>query len=386
VILVANVPRDVHVRRGEPSNGAAINGQTTTYVYDGDGRRVQKTSPSGTTVYVYDPFGNLAQEYSATPTDTGTKYLTTDALGSTRLVTNSDGSLEKSYDYLPYGEEIRSTYAGRGSTFPGSPYPHPPSTQDLEFTAKERDSETGLDFFGARYFSSAQGRFTSPDEPLEDQDPEDPQSWNLFGYVRNNPLRFTDADGRTCVNGQDENGTACFDTTVFSPKEIATGAAKSTYNDIAGLLNIFFYYQNAYNNSYTGGKGAALELPYAQMNNAGQQKGANATLLYGLLTNPFGKKGGPLHQAKVAQVEAEVEARGLKAVRELKVDTPSGSKSARYVDVAGVDANGNVVEMHQVGRQTGGGQPVSRERQALDDIQKAPGNPTGQRPTFHPYN
>jgi len=75
------------------------------------------------------------------------------------------------------------------------------------FTSKERDAETGLDFFGARYMSSAQGRFTSPDEPLEDQDPSDPQSWNLFGYVRNNPLRFTDADGRTCVNGKDEEVT-----------------------------------------------------------------------------------------------------------------------------------------------------------------------------------
>ncbi|MFN7933814.1 MAG: RHS repeat-associated core domain-containing protein [Bryobacteraceae bacterium] len=51
---------------------------------------------------------------------------------------------------------------------------------------------TGLDYFGARYFSGAQGRFTSPDEPLIDQFPEDPQSWNLYSHVRNNPLIFTD--------------------------------------------------------------------------------------------------------------------------------------------------------------------------------------------------
>jgi RHS repeat-associated protein len=56
----------------------------------------------------------------------------------------------------------------------------------LKFTGKERDAETGLDYFGARYFSGAQGRFTSPDAPLADQHPEDPQSWNLYGYVRNN--------------------------------------------------------------------------------------------------------------------------------------------------------------------------------------------------------
>jgi RHS repeat-associated protein len=66
-------------------------------------------------------------------------------------------------------------------------------------SSKERDSETGLDYFGARYFSSAQGRFTSADEPFADLNPRNPQSWNLYTYGRNNPLRFTDSDGRKCV-------------------------------------------------------------------------------------------------------------------------------------------------------------------------------------------
>lgn len=63
------------------------------------------------------------------------------------------------------------------------------------FTGKERDQETGLDYFEARYFSSAQGRFTSPDPPLLDQHIEDPQSWNLYAYGRNNPLRYIDPTG-----------------------------------------------------------------------------------------------------------------------------------------------------------------------------------------------
>lgn len=62
----------------------------------------------------------------------------------------------------------------------------------IGFTRKERDTESGLDYFGARYFSGAQGRFTNPDEPFADQDPIGPQSWNLYSYVRNNPFRFTD--------------------------------------------------------------------------------------------------------------------------------------------------------------------------------------------------
>jgi RHS repeat-associated protein len=77
-------------------------------------------------------------------------------------------------------------------------------------TAKERDSESNLDFFGARYFSGAQGRFTSPDAPFADQYASDPQSWNLYHYGRNNPLRFTDPTGRKCVdtrNGKADDGT-----------------------------------------------------------------------------------------------------------------------------------------------------------------------------------
>lgn len=65
----------------------------------------------------------------------------------------------------------------------------------IGFTGKERDAESGLDYFGARYFSGAHGRFTSPDSPFADQKPEDPQSWNLYAYVRNNPLKFVDTDG-----------------------------------------------------------------------------------------------------------------------------------------------------------------------------------------------
>jgi len=98
--------------------------------------------------------------------------------------------------------------------------------------------------------------------------------------------------------------------------------------------------------------------------------------------NPHGKKGGPEHQEKVKEVEADIKARGLDTQQEQMVATPEGSKSKRFVDVAGVDpATGEVKEMHQVGRQTKGGQPVAREREALDDIQKA----TGKRPKFHPY-
>jgi len=76
----------------------------------------------------------------------------------------------------------------------------------LGFTGKERDAETGLDYFGARYMSGAQGRFTGPDPHniiMESSGEEefsiflsDPQNWNRYAYVANNPASMTDPDGR----------------------------------------------------------------------------------------------------------------------------------------------------------------------------------------------
>lgn len=66
-------------------------------------------------------------------------------------------------------------------------------------TAKERDAETGLDYFGARYFSGAQGRFTSADPNSAGASLYNPQSWNAYSYTLNNPLKYIDPDGDVAV-------------------------------------------------------------------------------------------------------------------------------------------------------------------------------------------
>ncbi len=148
-----------------------------------------------TTVFVYDAFGMLAAEYTtaqATAT-AGRFYRTTDHLGSTRLVTDGTGAVVSRHDYTPFGENLdaassagnRNLVLGFGATAP----------LRQKFTGQERDEESGLDYYGARYLSASLGRFTSPDAPFADQFTIDPQSWNLYGYVRNNPLKYIDPTG-----------------------------------------------------------------------------------------------------------------------------------------------------------------------------------------------
>jgi RHS repeat-associated protein len=159
---------------------------------------VQKTVGSTATTYVYDAQGKLAAEYGG-PTNplTGTTYLTGDHLGSTRLVTSTAATALQRFDYAPFGEELTAGIDGRTAPYSTNQYPTAsPDGTSQKFTSKERDSETGLDYFGFRYMSSAQGRFTSPDPDNYDAQLEQPQAWNMYAYTWNNPLKYTDNDGR----------------------------------------------------------------------------------------------------------------------------------------------------------------------------------------------
>jgi RHS repeat-associated protein len=164
---------------------------TTGYGYDGDGHRVTKTAGGVTTVFVYNIGGQLIAEYGGPATNGGTSYLTTDSLGSTRVVTDGNKAVIARHDYLPFGEEIPS---GIGNRTPGLGYVTTDDTLQ-RFTSKERDSESAMDYFGARYYSSAAGRFTTPDDIARDSHTRDPRSWNRYAYVRNSPLQYVDPTG-----------------------------------------------------------------------------------------------------------------------------------------------------------------------------------------------
>lgn len=109
-------------------------------------------------------------------------YYHTDQLGSVRLVTDAQGHVARGHDYLPFGEEV-SAAAG----------------EPLGFTGKPRDTETGLDYFSARYYGSRLGRFLSVDPARERVDEANPRTWNRYTYANNNPLIFVDPDGKSAT-------------------------------------------------------------------------------------------------------------------------------------------------------------------------------------------
>jgi RHS repeat-associated protein len=113
-------------------------------------------------------------------------YYTTDQINSTRVVTDDEGNVVYSAVHDPYGG-VQQTWV---NTFnPG-----------WKFSGKEQDAESGLYYFGARYYDPGLYRFLSPDPVIPtDRALYNPQRWNLYGYCGNNPINFVDLDGRILV-------------------------------------------------------------------------------------------------------------------------------------------------------------------------------------------
>jgi RHS repeat-associated protein len=112
------------------------------------------------------------------------------------MILDQTGTLAnvKRHDYLPFGEEL---FAPAGGRTVAMGYASGDGVRQ-QLTSKERDIDTGLDYFLARYYSPSQGRFTSvdPENYQAMLDIGDPQSWNGYAYVNNNPLVRIDSDGR----------------------------------------------------------------------------------------------------------------------------------------------------------------------------------------------
>ncbi|WP_420239026.1 RHS repeat-associated core domain-containing protein [Telmatobacter bradus] len=213
----------------------------TQYLYDAEGNRVAKgtissfscdTTTNGftvATVYVLGPgneqlseiannagtwqwahtnvyaAGQLMATYDADlsgHTDGALHFHLSDWLGTRRQQTDYTGNPVLNFLSQPYGDGL--------TTIPVSTTDAADATEH-HFTGKERDTESGNDYFEARYYGSNFGRFLTPDwsakvEPVPYAKMDNPQSLNLYVYVLNNPLRSFDADGHEGADGQNGSG------------------------------------------------------------------------------------------------------------------------------------------------------------------------------------
>jgi RHS repeat-associated protein len=160
----------------------SANGQVTPIITQQSPAAAAATSSFG------DGTSILSSQLQAIPAaSNATHFYLGDHLGTAQMEFSSGGWPVWQGQFAPYGQELDTQ-----------------TTQNhYKFTGKERDAESGLDYFGARYYSSNMGRWMSPDwadkpEAVPYSDLHDPQSLNLYGYVRNNPLSRADADGHDC--------------------------------------------------------------------------------------------------------------------------------------------------------------------------------------------
>jgi RHS repeat-associated protein len=188
----------------------ADNGQTTRFLYDADGTRTNKAGQNGETTYVNRWFtirnGAIASKHifaddvrlatkvspDANPRSEKAYFFQADNLGSTQFVTDELGAVYQHLEYFPSGE----VWVDERSETQRTPY---------LFSGKELDEETGLSYFGHRYYDARQGQWISTDpildemlNKLESADASaDPfhLPGNMSGYVANDPVNQTDPDG-----------------------------------------------------------------------------------------------------------------------------------------------------------------------------------------------
>jgi RHS repeat-associated protein len=248
-----------------------------TYAYDEAGNRVKKSNGSTGTLYwcltpgivaESDLCGNLQSEYvffdgervARKDFPSGSvSYYFSDELKTASIITAAAGNIKSESDYYPWGGELQVSNG---------------DSNHYKFTGKERDSESGLDLMGLRYYGSALGRFTSPDPEFASPDRiADPQQWNMYVYARNNPLSITDPTGldfhltcsggnpATCHNGiqgqttTDANGNSTF--TAFDVDINDPGDPSAGYHDQFGNQYTGSFDENSgvsFTNTATGAK------------------------------------------------------------------------------------------------------------------------------------
>jgi RHS repeat-associated protein len=281
------------------------------YTYDGDGNRVRKSNSSSTgTLYWYmtpgivgesDLNGNLTDEYVffdgervARKSTNGVFYYFSDHLKTASVITDSAGNIKAESDFYPWGGELQ---------FVANDSNH------YKFTGKERDSETQLDYFGARYYSNGLGRFVTSDwsatpVPVPYADLTDPQSFNQYSYVRNIPTVKVDADGHDGGVGTDvEVDMELVKQTLrqLGPEGGVTGTL--ALGAIAVIGTAILVHEVAYPSTTVGQSDAdeRAQIQQASQERAAQNGGVDPQQPPATAAGGAGKKGGGRNEQKVNQ-------------------------------------------------------------------------------------
>lgn len=161
-------------------------------VYDGAGQRVATISNGVTIILVYDAMGKLLAEYGTPPpTSGGTQFIFSDHQGSPRVVMNQSGDVVARHDYQPFGEEI---YSGIGQRTTAQRYDQGHNARQ-KYAGMEMDESSGLSHTLWRKYDGMSGRWSSPDPYGGSLTIVDPQSFNRYSYVTNDPVNLTDSLG-----------------------------------------------------------------------------------------------------------------------------------------------------------------------------------------------
>ena len=144
-----------------------------------------------------------------------------DHLGTVRLITDNSGAVVSRHDYEPFGVEIAPTFETAGNTH--------------QFTGHERDANTGYDYMHYRSYGSNIGRFMKPDNVTGN--PLNPQSWNLYSYVRGNPVNFNDPTGHMCARDNTTVNTAESGIAGDNGETLSLGGWNDCVSDTTSNLN-----------------------------------------------------------------------------------------------------------------------------------------------------
>jgi len=339
-----------------------------TYYYDANGERIEKSNGTSGTMYWSGPGGEYLTETDLTGSTINEEYIYldgeriarvdrpsgtahyyfSDKLNSASTITDPAGSVQERYYYYPYGGLVTSI---------GSDSNH------YKFTGKERDAESGLDNFEARYYGSSLGRFTSPDpEQIDGFDHlSDPQSWNGYAYVHNNPLNATDPDGLDCIYVN--NDTGAYDHTERGDCDNSTEERANSGYYVNGTVNTVNVNDQGQITGFsgTGENGNLISGAFAPtpLDTSGQ---LNPTA-QAIFSQPvFGYAAGTVDLA--ARIEYRTASFFFFPITGLLIDQVTGIDSGSGVSAAGISRKPGTLGMR------GGTDALRRENKIARDIMK----------------